>query len=64
MEKQIADKEEFLGSIVQEADETEEALRRKQNEKEKQLADIEKVEERTTTEIRQLILEASKMEER
>ena len=64
MEKQIADKEEFLSSIVQEADETEEALRRKQNEKEKQLADIEKVEERTTTEIRQLILEASKMEER
>jgi len=53
-----------LSSIVQEADETEEALRRKQNEKEKQLADIEKVEERTTTEIRQLILEASKMEER
>ena len=64
MEKQIADKEVFLSSIVQEADETEEALRRKQNEKEKQLADIEKVEERTTTEIRQLILEASKMEER
>ncbi len=64
MEKQIADKEEFLSSIVQEADETEEALRRKQNEKEKQLAEIEKVEERTTTEIRQLILEASKMEER
>jgi hypothetical protein len=64
LEKQIADKEEFLSSIVQEADETEEALRRKQNEKEKQLAEIEKVEERTTTEIRQLILEASKMEER
>ena len=64
LEKQIADKEELLSSFVQDAEETEEALRRKQNEKKKQLAEIEKVEERTKTELRQLILEAGKMEER
>ena len=64
LQKQIADKEELLSSFVQDAEETEEALRRKQNEKKKQLAEIEKVEERTKTELRQLILEAGKMEER
>jgi len=64
LQKQIADKEELLSSFVQDAEETEEALRRKQNEKKKHLAEIEKVEERTKTELRQLILEAGKMEER